>query len=54
MWRGLGSRSGGWWGGGLPLENEGKGEGGGEGGGWGGDWQKNRQVNAPAFVKTTL
>ena len=30
------------------------GEGGGEGGEWGGDRQRNRQVNAHAFVKTTL
>ena len=39
-------------GGGFPSENEGKGEGGGEGGL--GDRQRNRQVNAHAFVKTTL
>ena len=41
-------------GGGSPLECEGKGEGGGEGGGWGGDGKRIRQVNAHAFVKTTL
>ena len=38
-------------GGALPVGNEGEGEGGGEGGGWGGDMQRNRQVNAHAFVR---
>ena len=41
-----------WWGGGLPVGKEGQGE---EGwGGWGGDGQRNRQVHAHAFFKTTL
>ena len=40
-------------GGGLLLGNEENGEGGGEVG-WGRDQQRNRQVNAQAFVKTTL
>ena len=46
--------------GGFPVEHKGnRGEGvgrvrGGEGGGWGGDPQRNQQVNAHAFVKTTL
>ena len=40
--RGLGSGSGGWWGGGFPLENKGKWAVG-EGGGWGRDQQRNFQ-----------
>ena len=40
--------------GGFPVESEGKGGGGGEGGVWGGDRQRNRQVNANAFVKIVL
>ena len=36
------------------LENKGEGKGCGEVGGWGGDTQRNRQVNAHAFVKNTL
>ena len=39
---------------GFPLENKGKTKRGGEGGVWGRDRQRNRQVNAHAFVKTTL
>ena len=43
-------------GGGFPVENKGKGDRGlgGWGLGWGGDRQRNWQVNAHAFVKTTL
>ena len=43
-------------GGGFPVENKGKVEGCGEGGGEGvgGDRQRNRQINAHTFVKTTL
>ena len=51
---GVGSGSGGWWGGGLPVENKGKSEGGGEGEGWGRDRQRNRQVNAQALSKLPL
>ena len=40
--------------GGVACGKEGKREEGGEGGGWGGVRQKNRQVNAHAFVKTSL
>ena len=40
---------------GFPLENKGKGEWGWGGwAGWDTDRQRNRQVNAHAFVKTTL
>ena len=39
-------------GGGFPVRSKGKGEG--MRGGWGGDRQRNRQVNAQVFVKTTL
>ena len=38
---------------GFSVENEGKGEGDGECGAWGGDRERNRQVNAQAFIKTT-
>ena len=41
----------------LSCKKEEKGEAGGEGGeggGWGGDRQRNRQVNAHAFAKTTF
>ena len=49
-------RGGGVWGqaGGLPVGSEGKREGDEEGGGWGGDRQRNRQVHAYTFAKTTL
>ena len=39
---------------GFLVENEGKREGGGVVVGWGRDRRRNRQVNAHAFVKTTL
>ena len=39
----------------FSFENEGKGGGGGKvGGGWVGDRERYRQVNAHAFVNTTL
>ena len=53
-WGPLGLGSDGWWGVCFSLEKEGKGGGAGEGGRWGGDRQRNRQVNAHAFAKTTL
>ena len=38
----------------FSLENKGKGGGGGKVAGWVGDRQRYRQVNAHAFLKTTL
>ena len=50
---GFGSASGGWWGGGFPVEKEEKGKGGGKGGGWGED-RKGTGKSMRKLVETTV
>ena len=51
---GLGSGSGGWWGGAFSVEKDGKMVRVWEGGGWGGDRQRNRQVHCLRVCRNYL